>query len=282
MASRPGPTFPSVASNDSQPLHSVLTDPAKSSSATANSQPAPPADNWISNWGKESQNSSNSGATISRNGSGNAGAISQQGSIGRDSGLTQVQPTGSTPAAPVNATTNDRFGDSWSGTDSWSQPSQPTLGSANAPAGNNRPATVTAANNNQTSPFGPSAQPSNQFAGQPGPQPPAPQQPAPPAFGQSGLSGATLSSASQQTAGGNQLPTNPIGTGTDRAGGKQSTASSNETQPWMPLIAAVLVLAGSLAANLYLGASYLDARQKYQSLVRKTADTFRRVKAAAA
>jgi hypothetical protein len=50
----------------------------------------------------------------------------------------------------------------------------------------------------------------------------------------------------------------------------------------MPLIATVLTLAGSLAANLYLGVSYLDARQKYQSLVRKTADTFRRVKAAAA
>ena len=50
----------------------------------------------------------------------------------------------------------------------------------------------------------------------------------------------------------------------------------------MPLIASVLTLAGSLAANLYLGVSYLDARQKYQSLVRKTADTFRRVKAVAA
>ena len=46
----------------------------------------------------------------------------------------------------------------------------------------------------------------------------------------------------------------------------------------MPLILTVLGLAGSLAANLYLGASYLDARQKYQWLMRKTADTFRRVK----
>ncbi len=57
---------------------------------------------------------------------------------------------------------------------------------------------------------------------------------------------------------------------------------TTEPQPWMPLIASVLTLAGSLAANLYLGVSYLDARQKYQSLVRKTAETFRRVKAVAA
>jgi hypothetical protein len=53
-------------------------------------------------------------------------------------------------------------------------------------------------------------------------------------------------------------------------------------QPLFTWVLVVLTLAGSLAANFYLGASYLDARQKYQSLVRKTAETFRRVKAAAA
>jgi hypothetical protein len=55
-----------------------------------------------------------------------------------------------------------------------------------------------------------------------------------------------------------------------------------EPPQWMPLILSVMGLAASLAANLYLGVSYLDARQKYQSLVRKTAETFRRVKAVAA
>jgi hypothetical protein len=64
--------------------------------------------------------------------------------------------------------------------------------------------------------------------------------------------------------------------------GQTQTTATNEPQPWMPLVASVLTLAGSLAANLYLGVSYLDARQKYQSLVRKTAETFRRVKAVAA
>jgi hypothetical protein len=41
-----------------------------------------------------------------------------------------------------------------------------------------------------------------------------------------------------------------------------------------------LALAGSLGANLFLGWSYLDARQRYHSLVRKTADKFRRAVAA--
>ena len=54
------------------------------------------------------------------------------------------------------------------------------------------------------------------------------------------------------------------------------------TQPVFTWVLVVLALAASLAANFYLGASYLDSRQKYQSLVRKTAETFRRVKAAAA
>jgi len=62
----------------------------------------------------------------------------------------------------------------------------------------------------------------------------------------------------------------------------QPTAVTNASQPWIPLIAAVLALAGSLAGNLFLGWSYMDARQKYQSLVRRTADTFRRTKTAAA
>jgi hypothetical protein len=69
-----------------------------------------------------------------------------------------------------------------------------------------------------------------------------------------------------------QNPTNP----------NQLAAATNTSQPWLPLIAAVLSLAGSLAGNLFLGWSYMDARQKYQSLVRRTADTFRRTKTVAA
>ena len=76
---------------------------------------------------------------------------------------------------------------------------------------------------------------------------------------------------------------NPMGNVANQSGRNQASGTATtEPQPWMPMVAAVLTLAGSLAANLYLGVSYLDARQKYQSLVRKTADTFRRVKAVAA
>jgi hypothetical protein len=55
-----------------------------------------------------------------------------------------------------------------------------------------------------------------------------------------------------------------------------------EQVPWLPLLLVSLSLMGSLSANLFLGWSYLDARQKYRDLVRKTADTFRRVTNAAA
>lgn len=75
---------------------------------------------------------------------------------------------------------------------------------------------------------------------------------------------------------------NLAGNTSNQGANSQKGNSGQGEQAWVPLILAVLTLAGSLAANLFLGMSYLDARQKYQSLVRKTADTFRRVKAAAA
>jgi hypothetical protein len=57
--------------------------------------------------------------------------------------------------------------------------------------------------------------------------------------------------------------------------------TDDKTQPWMPLVLASLALVGSLSANLFLGWSYVDARQKYRTLVRKTADKFRRAAEAA-
>jgi hypothetical protein len=57
------------------------------------------------------------------------------------------------------------------------------------------------------------------------------------------------------------------------------TKQSDEP-PWLPLLLVSLSLMGSLSANLFLGWSYMDARQKYRTLVRKTADKFRRAAAA--
>jgi hypothetical protein len=57
-------------------------------------------------------------------------------------------------------------------------------------------------------------------------------------------------------------------------------ASAPEQPPWMPLLVVSLTLAGSLGANLFLGFSYLDARQKYRSLIHKTAGRLRRSAAA--
>jgi len=60
------------------------------------------------------------------------------------------------------------------------------------------------------------------------------------------------------------------------------TVPAGTQEPWLPLLIVSLSLAGSIGANLFLGWSYMDARQKYRSLVRKTADKFRRVATAAA
>jgi hypothetical protein len=44
----------------------------------------------------------------------------------------------------------------------------------------------------------------------------------------------------------------------------------------VPLLVVSLSLAGSIGANLFLGWSYMDARQKYRNLIQKTANKFRR------
>ncbi len=55
-----------------------------------------------------------------------------------------------------------------------------------------------------------------------------------------------------------------------------------EEVPWKPLLAVSLALAGSLGANLFLGWSYADARQRYQRLVLKTTRSFQKAAGLAA
>ena len=64
--------------------------------------------------------------------------------------------------------------------------------------------------------------------------------------------------------------------------GATPQSGSTPQPPWMPLLLVSLGLAGSIGANFFLGWSYMDARQKYRMLVRKTADAFNRATSAAA
>jgi hypothetical protein len=79
-----------------------------------------------------------------------------------------------------------------------------------------------------------------------------------------------------------------LNTGRDLNAGTQNdvnpavSPSTAQEPPWMPFVVVCLTLVGSLSANLFLGWSYLDARQRYRLLVRKTAETFRRVASPAA
>jgi len=145
--------------------------------------------------------------------------------------------------------------DSWTD-DSWSRNSQVPQSGVGASIGASKAAGIGSANN-----YGPPVQlPMN---AQPN---------SPPAIGPIGGNtsfGAPNANPSQQ----------PL---TVNAAKPTQAPTNGEPQPWVTLLAAILGLAGSLAGNVYLGWSYLDARQKYQALVRRTADTFRRTKSVAA
>ncbi len=203
-----------------------------------------PSTTAANNWATGwDNNSATSRATIGRSANSPPLAIT-----GRESDLVPVQPAAnasrrSKESAP--AKTNEFWAD-----DPWKQPQQ------SLPAGQNvaKPA-VTAPANNAT----PVSSPFNSSPSFNSP-------PVGPTAANVSLSGPSPS-ATQPARSPNAINHNqPTG----------------EQQPWVPMVVAVLALAGSLAGNLFLGWSYMDARQKYQSLVRRTADTFRRTKQAAA
>jgi hypothetical protein len=174
------------------------------------------------------------------------------------------------------------------------QQPQPALPAVAARPENKQSATQTA----QSQPFDPWgdsdpwAEPANAQPGPPQSAPSAssPQAPAP--------SGPVLP---QVATGTGDVP--PVGTAANQGGGVGPAASAGaavttsatpaianaqpvapktgDEAPWVPLLVVSLSLAGSIGANLFLGWSYMDARQKYRALVQKTANTFRRKAAAA-
>jgi hypothetical protein len=213
---------------------------------------------------------------------------SSQATIGRQSsqpGLVPIQPQPAGPRQPAPPAT-DRWADSWSGNDPWAQPSnqpsqpappsQPTATAA-APAQGAPWPNTTPTSNQSLDGWGddrgtsPSTATSGDWTGGPAPtgvatsqnqpatQPPQPQQQpaATPPNSASSPAPAAVAAAPLQTA-------------------------PADVQPWMPLMLVSFGLAGSIGANLFLGWSYMEARHRYSSLARKTADMFKRTKDLAA
>lgn len=253
-AGRSGPGFPAIAASDTQPLHSVLTEPG---SSTAKSAVVNRADDLAAGWG---DNAGSQQPSI------RAGSQPPLGSTVGESNLVPLSGNNTTPQDTRYTNTN-RTASGFQGSDGWPQQAQPNLSAQPTIESTavNRQLPAPPMNNGTPNPAG-----TNPFAS----QPPVQQ---PPTGLQSPQMGNinTISTSPNMSGMGNG--SNPISNVTTQKG-----SATPSDQAWMPLILAVLTLAGSLAANLFLGMSYLDARQKYQSLVRKTADTFRRVKAAAA
>jgi hypothetical protein len=246
-AGRNGPNFPATAANDTQPLHSPLVEPSRPSisktTVASNS-----ADDWANGW---SNNGNTQPVTIGRTGS-----VTSLGNTVRESDLVPLQ-SNNTASQDLRNTAAGRTSTGWPESGNWAQPSQPSLGTQ---AGIGTVAAGQLSTNGVTNGLG-----SVPFNNQPQMQP------------QNGQPMGNFNTVNTAAPG-----YNPLANGSNQATRTPSGGNTANEQPWMPLILSVLTLAGSLAANLFLGMSYLDARQKYQSLVRKTADTFRRVKAAAA
>lgn len=80
--------------------------------------------------------------------------------------------------------------------------------------------------------------------------------------------------------GASQLPADLNNTLTQRQ--PTNFTPQGEERPWLPLLLVSLTLIGSLSANFFLGWSYMDARQRYSSLVYRTASAFRRTTSDAA
>lgn len=181
-------------------------------------------------------------ATIGRNG---VGPPPSGSSTARDINSNASQPVAT---APQDAKKQTAKSDDWWADENWNRPQQPATGTPN-----NQPGPAATISSTGSKP--PVSAPSNVPAGN---NPTVP--------GATSTSLPVIGSTAVTVAKPNQSSSAPLG----------------EAKPWMTLIAVAVSLAGSLAANLFLGWSYLDARQKYQSLVRRTADTFRRTKVAAA
>jgi hypothetical protein len=243
-----GPSLSAPATSASrEPMHSVLVDPSRQPAATGAG-----TNDWGNSWG--------TGAAAA------PATIGRTGDAASNSGLVPVQPR--YPSEQNTQQAADRWGDPWAETDPWKQQQQNTTPQTAGSATN----AGTAATNNgwpintaNSAPAGANAAASQPIIGQ-----------APPSATSVGFG------TNPGLQGGIPQGTTLAGTNPAVANHGPNSGPPTEQLPWMPLLLVTLSLVGSLSANLYLVLSYIGARQRYVSLVQKTADTFRRATGAAA
>lgn len=241
-----GPNFPASPTARQDNTHSVLASPSQQTTTNRSA-----TDDWASPW---NNNPDTSRATI-----GHSGSSPARTDTGRDFVVTPAQTAAASPP-DANRTTPAKSNDLWTD-DPWGKQSP---NSSNGQGGLAAP-TISAGGSKPPSPAA-----SNPFSFN---QPP---------LNSPVVNPATIGAGNVNVAGPAPAITQPTAGANVPNHNQPAPAIPAQPQPWVAMIASVLALAGSLAANFFLGWSYLDARQKYQSLVRRTADTFRRTKQAAA
>jgi hypothetical protein len=235
-----------TAAGPSFPIGFANQPPAERRAAAQTQQQSPPAanadDGWALGWGNSAQP-----VTIGRYDTQPAASNAQQ-----PQGRLQADPVAARPQSPQNTqqvaqgqAQNPQF-DPWGANDPWDDP----IKGAQGTQGTQQPASAGA----------------------------AAQSPA-----ETGSAQVAAGTVGQPPVGPQNVPTNALTQPAPPIVGSASanTPKTGDEPPWVPLLVVSLSLAGSIGANLFLGWSYMDARQKYRSLVQKTANTFRRATAAA-
>jgi hypothetical protein len=241
-----GRSFTTDSYRGGQPAFGAPTNAPPQSPPTSTVRSASAADDWAATWDASADNSRASVGRTATN--------TSRPSSTRDTDFGRSQSVAANPQ-DARKTNDGRSTDSWSD-DSWSR---------NSPSSPSGPAASISA---KPPAIGPATNSAPNF-------PPLANAPAPnlPTIGSAG-SNPTFNGTNPYST---QQPV-PV----NAAKPTQPGTAPGEPQPWVTLLVTLLALAFSLAGNVYLGWSYLDARQKYQGLVRRTADTFRRTKPVAA
>ncbi len=241
-----GPNFPTI-STGRETIHGALDARSRQPAASAGG-----TSDWATGWGDTAP----APATIGR-----AGSIAPLDNTIRSKELARVQPANPRQETAQNSPQAGGWGDLWADDNRWIQPPQAT-----PPAAPTQPFVEPRANIVSAGSGNTSSAPSEPVASTPIAVVPEAQPPV--AIMPNGINASASAPAVVL----------PADTGANMST-LPAPAATAEQRPWLPLLLVSLSLAGSLGGNLFLGWSYLEARQKYRSLVRKTADKFCRAAA---